>query len=60
MFTLHNLLPKHVGTIRNLLNIENIYKPFHPIHMEGHLVLEMFKHVFAIFLTLPILGYLPY
>ena len=60
MFTLHNLVPKHVNTIRNLLNIKNIYKSFHSLHMEGHLVLEMFKHVFAIFLTLPILGYLPY
>ena len=59
MFTLHKLLPKHVSTIRNLLNIENIYKPLHYLHMEGHLVLEMFTHGFAIFLTLPILGYLP-
>ena len=60
MFTLQSLLPKRVSTIRNLLNIKNIYKQFHHLRMEGHLVLEMFTHVFAIFLTLPILDYLPY
>ena len=35
MFTLHNLLPKHVSTIRNLLNMKNI----------NHFVIYIWKEI---------------